>query len=691
MKSQLFDKNAIKLNKCLIIGLIMVVKIIIMGLFSSDYQDRMFIPFVDSFLSGSNPYEYYYQNGLMSSFPYFPFMLFVESIGGLLLRFLSPETVFWRNLLFKFPLLVIDLIGFWILQKMGVRFKYASILYFCSPVIIFGTYVHGQLDIIPTVFLMIAVYFLLNWKEKYNLLVYSIFLGIAIGCKFHIMAALPILFLYVAKKRNYYIAVKYHLISMVVVILSCVGFWGSGFFNTVLLNKEQFALTIVRLDYGAVSLLIPILVLAIVYLNVYELNYFNKNLLISMLGLLFTVFLICLAPMPAWYIWAIPFYTLYFNFVIDDKYRVMAVYALFNIFYMVYFVFLHKADYTDVIFLGKSLQYLKIENTTIRSCVFTLMVACLAVMVYKIYRFGIASNNLYQMGGKSFVIGIAGDSGAGKSRLLDKIEHLFGTEKDILFIEGDGDHRWARGDENWEQYTALDPQANYLYRQAENIKKLKRGNHVHRSEYSHETGEFTEEKRVVAKKYIVLCGLHSLYLPMLRDELDLKIYMDTDTELRNYWKIQRDTAVRGYSKEAIVAQIEKRISDAEKYIYPQKQFADLVITYFDKTLEDCYVENHEVELSVKIEISININIEHLLESFIKYGVHPEHHICEDFSHQIIIFDGGELKQNIDYEKIVESNIPQYEDFFTYYPTWGTDVEGLIQVVLLFIISEKMMG
>ena len=122
------------------------------------------------------------------------------------------------------------------------------------------------------------------------------------------------------------------------------------------------------------------------------------------------------------------------------------------------------------------------------------------------------------------MIGIAGDSGAGKTRLLEKIEHLFGTGKDILFLEGDGDHRWERGDENWEQYTALDPQANYLYRQAENIKNLKRGNWVSRSEYDHDTGEFKEQERVDAKKYIVLCGLHSLYLPILRDELDLKIF-----------------------------------------------------------------------------------------------------------------------------------------------------------------------
>lgn len=75
--------------------------------------------------------------------------------------------------------------------------------------------------------------------------------------------------------------------------------------------------------------------------------------------------------------------------------------------------------------------------------------------------------------------------------------------------------------------------------------------------------------------------------------------MDTNNELRNYWKIERDTKSRGHSKEEIVEQIRKRLPDVEKYIYPQKAYADLVITYFDKTLENCYQENHIVELSVK--------------------------------------------------------------------------------------------
>lgn len=683
--------NDSKKNRSLIIAMIILFKIILMGLFSSDYQNLMFIPFVDTFLEGHNPYDYYYQNDLISSFPYFPYMLLIETIGGILIKVFSFTNIFMRNLLFKIPLLIFDLLGYWALRRMNVRFKYATVFYFCSPIILYATYIHGQLDIIPTTLLLVSLVFLLDWKNKNNLLVYSIFLGLSIGCKFHIMAAVPILFFYIAKKRDYLTSVKTHLISALIVVVGCFGFWGDGFVNTVLFNNEQSALTTVSLDYGAVSLAVPIVALMIIYLNVYELNYFNKDLLLCMLGLLFTVFLVCLSPMPAWYIWAVPFYALYFGIVNEDKFRIMLVYGGFNLIYLIYFVFFHKTEYTDIIYLGTSMQWLKMDNATLKTGVFGVMVACLVFIVYKIYAFGIVSNNLYQRRGKSFVIGIAGDSGAGKSRLLEKIEHLFGTGRDILFIEGDGDHRWARNDDNWEKYTALDPRANYLYRQADNIRKLKRGNHVMRSDYSHDTGSFTEQKRVDAKKYIVLCGLHSLYLPTLREELDLKIFMDTDRELRNFWKIERDTQTRGYSKEEIVAQIEKRIPDAEKYIYPQKEYADLIITYFDKTLTSCYEENHEVSLSVMFELDLNIDVESLLKSFEKYGVHPEHRICEDLYHQEIVFDGQEILKDIDFASIADQNIPQYEDFFTYLPDWGSDVEGVIQVMLLYMISEKMRG
>ena len=679
-------------NRAVLIGIAVIFKLLLMGLFSSDYQDRMFIPFVENFLSGHNPYQYYYDNSLLYSFPYMPLMLLTESVGGGILLALNTGSVFVQNLVFKLPLLAFDLIGYFFYRKMNIRFKYVYIFYFWSPVILYSAYVHGQLDIIPTTLLVISVYYLTCWRKKHNLLWCGLFLGLALSTKLHIIAAVPIIFLYIAAKKGYLEAARSMLISAAVILLFYLPFAGSGIVNNVIMNREQSLLLSVQLDYGTTQVLIPVAALLVIYFKTYDLKYFSKDLLISMLGMLFAVFLILIPPMPGWFVWVVPFIALYFGFVNNDKYKVMAIYSGFNLLYLLYFIFLHHTEYVDISFLGRSLQGIKLLDNSARNLIFTALVVLLGMVVYKIYVFGIASNNLYRRGNVPFTIGIAGDSGAGKSRLLEKIEHLFGGGKDILFIEGDGDHRWERNDDNWEIYTSLDPKANYLYKQAKDIAELRRGNRVTRVEYDHDKGIFSSERSVRPKNYIVLCGLHSLYLPQLRREMDLKIFMDTDPELRKFWKIDRDTHERGYSMEQINAQIEKRMPDAKRYVYPQKQYADLIITYFDDTLERCEDTQHEVLLSVKLTVDINIDMEDIVSCFEEYGVHPRWRICDGNLRQEVVFDGAELKNNtIDFEELAEENIPQYEDIFTYTPTWGEGVEGVIQLFLLVIISGKMRG
>ena len=108
------EKNYRKyLMTAIVVGV--VFKLLLMGLFSSDYQDLMFIPFVKCFLSGKNPYQYYYDNSLLSSFPYPPVMLFLECIGGVFVTFFGGMPVFFKNLLFKLPILMMDLLGLYYL------------------------------------------------------------------------------------------------------------------------------------------------------------------------------------------------------------------------------------------------------------------------------------------------------------------------------------------------------------------------------------------------------------------------------------------------------------------------------------------------------------------------------------------------------------------------------------------------
>ena len=104
------EKNYQKyLKAAILVGVLF--KLLLMGLFSSDYQDMMFIPFVKCFLNGENPYQFYYDHQLLSSFPYPPVMLFVECIGGIFVTVFSGMSVFARNLVFKLPILLRDVLG----------------------------------------------------------------------------------------------------------------------------------------------------------------------------------------------------------------------------------------------------------------------------------------------------------------------------------------------------------------------------------------------------------------------------------------------------------------------------------------------------------------------------------------------------------------------------------------------------
>ena len=302
------------------IFVIILLKIILSGLFSSDYQNKMFMPFVSQFLSThDNPYSYYYNNGLLASFPYPPLMLMIESIGGILVRLFSSAPVFFQNIMFKLPSLFLDFVGLYYLMLIckGKR-KYVAILYFASPIIIYAVYMHGQLDIIPTAFLISAIYYITS-NEKHNQFLYLVFMTAAISTKLHILAVMPLLFFYIYKKYGYFRAFLLILVPLVASVLIMLPFFGSGFVKTVLFNSEQNVLTEVYFNYRDIRIFIPILAVMVLYLNAFRIDKMNKDLLISFCGVLFSVFLALIPPMPAWYVWVVPFIMIFFAGVREKK------------------------------------------------------------------------------------------------------------------------------------------------------------------------------------------------------------------------------------------------------------------------------------------------------------------------------------------------------------------------------------
>ena len=174
------------------------------------------------------------------------------------------------------------------------------------------------------------------------------------------------------------------------------------------------------------------------------------------------------------------------------------------------------------------------------------------------------------------LIGVAGDSGVGKSTFLRRLSDLFGEEF-LTVICLDDYHSLDRKQRKDTGITALDPRANNFDLMYEQLKALKHGQSINKPIYNHETGAIDPPELIEANHIIVVEGLHPLYDERVRSLLDFSVYLDISDEVKIAWKIQRDMAERGHRYEDVLAAINSRRPDFSAYIEPQKQFADVVI------------------------------------------------------------------------------------------------------------------
>ncbi|KAJ8904474.1 hypothetical protein NDN08_000991 [Rhodosorus marinus] len=184
------------------------------------------------------------------------------------------------------------------------------------------------------------------------------------------------------------------------------------------------------------------------------------------------------------------------------------------------------------------------------------------------------------------IIGVAADSGCGKSTFLRRVADIFGTKltkahtpqgEFLTVICLDDFHTHDRMGRREAGVTALDPAANNFDLMYEQVKALKEGKSVMKPIYNHETGEIDPPELVEPNHLVVIEGLHPIYDERVRELLDFSVYLDLADEVKIAWKIQRDMAERGHTLEAILASIESRKPDFAAYIDPQKKHADVVM------------------------------------------------------------------------------------------------------------------
>jgi phosphoribulokinase len=183
------------------------------------------------------------------------------------------------------------------------------------------------------------------------------------------------------------------------------------------------------------------------------------------------------------------------------------------------------------------------------------------------------------MSNRPIILGIVGDSGAGKTTLTSGIAQILGREN-ITVIGTDDYHRYDRAQRAEIGITALHPDCNYLDIMQQHLALLRTGQPILKPIYNHHSGTFDPPQYIKPNKFLIVEGLLGYSTRALRDCYDVKVYLAPPESLRHGWKIKRDTLKRGYTQAQVLAELQKRESDSEAYIRPQRQWADLVVGFY---------------------------------------------------------------------------------------------------------------
>ncbi|MEK7172683.1 MAG: hypothetical protein AAB740_01750 [Patescibacteria group bacterium] len=683
---------------------VFMLKLFSSAFFASDYLTKLFAPFVNYYvISGfSNPYDYFFSRGILDIFPYPQVMLWFLAIPRFLFSpFFSNNYLDVTNLqlvVYRLPILISDLIIFIILVR-WLKHKQDKVLWFywCSPILFYINYLHGQLDVIPMMLLFVALYLL--FKEKF----YSamVLVGLAISAKTGVAIVLPFIFVFLILRRLRWQKIIF-LLAIILLMFVTVNsriLLTPGFTQLVLNNKEQLKIFDFNyaLENGLVIYFVPLAFL-LLFIKSLTFKSINRSLFLMFLSFGFGILTLFIPPMPGWYYWIVPFF-IYF-YIKDDSADQKASrfsFVLLNVFYFAYFISIKNSDFSSFLqpisgglALSPNLYHLLllqgIDVEKFVSVVFTLLQTTLLVNVAWIYKRGVENHMRHKIKYQPYLIGLAGDSGSGKTTFCNLLLNVYG-ENNLSVIHGDDMHRWERGDANWKKFTHLNPLANRLHTGLEHATNLKHGETVNREVYDHDTGHFTAPQTISAKRVLLFEGLHSLYFSEMRNIFDLKIFLQPEEQLRCYWKIARDMKERGYTRQQILEQIKSRENDSLAHIQKQELFSDITISFCSRApIIDWGKELSLSDIYLKIKFKHELNVEPLTSalgsaSAIKVAhYYDEHHQYLEFNGEISADEVSLLGHRL---------IPDLDEVVVVQPAWQNNLDGLIQLFVNYYIFYKV--
>lgn len=672
MIKSLSDRLSIFKSPWFIFGLF--IKLAFMILSDSKIIEKLFIPFIDYAVVNNemNPWTAF----TPEHFPYgyFPFLvLFIPKfISYALFGDAALGLTALSYLTFKLPLLFFDAAILWVFSRWSVvGIKKLLLFYWLNPILLYITYVYGQLDIISISLLIFSIFLILKNKTFWS----ALFFGLAISSKFHVIILLPFLMAYFWR-NNFR---KEALQKIFIFFVSSLAIASALFLPNFFAGQFQFAvggspevlrlLSLKIVFENNLSIYLGIIFVLLTLGRLVFSTRITESGLIYGSALILGVLLLATNPRPGWFFWIVPFLCLFFS-----QYSSSAILLMFAswAFYLLHFVVFDQ-----------------FANEHLRSLSLTILQGGLLAQLVVLYSMCVNNEASIRYRVKPLFLGISGDSGAGKNYFTEIIQKLL-NDKSVLIVEGDNYHRWERGNINWSQMTHLNPMANQLFELIAHTKKFSQGQSILHHHYDHNTGRFTAPQIITPKKTVIIQGLHSLYLKSLRDHFDLKIFLNPSEDIRTYWKLRRDVFERGHSKDSVIKSMQNRKNDSDAHVKPQIVKSDWVVEYIAGSQMDPLQMTDQVQsLALKYIVNSDESIQALLENLKSEGQQVEIHFLEDIDKVSIYF-----KNQLSKEQIIRVSEKTFSNLrvltrSSNSPDFCAGFDGLHQLFLLLFLQKRL--
>ena len=177
------------------------------------------------------------------------------------------------------------------------------------------------------------------------------------------------------------------------------------------------------------------------------------------------------------------------------------------------------------------------------------------------------------------ILGIVGDSGAGKTTLTRGLVRVLGGDH-VVRMSADDYHCYDRRERARLGVTPLHPESNHIDILTQHLLHMRRGEPVLKPVYDHRDGTLKPPVYVRPASFLVVEGLLNFHTETLRTAHDIRVFLAPPEELRRAWKLKRDCTRRNYTTDEVLRELDRRESDAAHFIHPQREHADIVVTFW---------------------------------------------------------------------------------------------------------------